>query len=258
MKIFYESRGAGEPLILIPGFASGAWNWFRQTEELSENFQVITFDPRGVSRSKISDDEAVSLSAIAADIVTILDDLKIEKANILGASFGGFVAQEFAIAFPDRLDKLILACTSFGGANHVAPDMEILLAFVSTSDLNQSERIRKFMVPAFTSEFYAANREMVEYVCRLREENFVPENVYMQQLAAATSFDAEKRLSSIKAECLILTGDKDLVVPPQNSVNLARAIPHATLKIIKDGSHMFFIERAAEFNRIVSEFLKNQ
>ena len=57
-------------------------------------------------------------------------NLKIEKANVLGASFGGFVAQEFALDFPERIDKLILACTTAGGANHVKPDIEIL-SFVS-------------------------------------------------------------------------------------------------------------------------------
>ena len=258
MKLFYESSGTGEPIVLIPGFASGAWAWFEQVESLSKDFRVITFDPRGVSQSKISDGETVSLDAIARDIADLLDDLKIEKANVLGASFGGFVAQEFALAFPERLNKLILACTSFGGKNHVAPDLEILMSFVSTGDLNKSERIRKFMVPAFTPEFRHAQAEVVEKICVLRERNFVPENVYLAQLQSATTFDAERRAAGIEAETLILTGDADLVVPPQNSYNLAKAIPKARLKTIEGGSHMFFIEKAEEFNRIVSRFLSGQ
>ena len=258
LQIYYETRGAGEALVLVPGFASGAWTWFRQTEDLAKNFQVVTFDPRGISRSQISDEAAatVSLEKIASDIIALLDELEIEKAHVLGASFGGFVAQEFALQFPNRINKLVLACTSFGGTNHVAPDWEILAAFISTDDLNKSERIRKFIVPAFTPEFYAADGATVEKVCQLREENFVPETVYLQQLQAATTFCAEERLANIKAETLILTGDKDIVVPPQNSVNLAAKIPNAQLEIIKGGSHMFFIENAAEFNRIVTEFLK--
>jgi len=258
MKLFYESHGAGEPLILIPGFASGAWAWEWQREDLSKDFRVVTFDPRGVSHSPIAGDSAVSLQTIAGDIVNLLDELEIEKANILGASFGGFVAQEFALTYPERLDKLILACTSFGGKNHVAPDLEILTAFVSIDDLNKSERIRKFMIPAFTPEFRAENAEIVEQVCRLREQNVVPESVYLAQLQSATTFDAEARVERIKAETLILTGDKDIVVPPQNSYNLAEAIPNSTLKIIENGSHMFFIEKADEFNKIVAQFLSGQ
>lgn len=258
MKIYYESRGAGEPLVLIPGFAAGAWTWFEQIEELSRAFRVITFDPRGVSRSTVDENltETISLKTNAADIAELLDFLQIEKANVLGVSFGGFVAQEFALDFSERLSKLILACTSFGGANHVAPDLEVLAAFVAADDLNKQERVRRFMIPAFTPEFAASHGEIIEKVCNLRVENVVPEKIYSEQLNAAVTFDAEKRVSQIQTETLILTGDRDIVVPPQNSSNLARAIPNATLKTIENGSHMFFIENAREFNQSVIEFLK--
>jgi pimeloyl-ACP methyl ester carboxylesterase len=259
MKLYYESRGAGEPLILIPGFAAGAWTWFEQIEDLSQTFRVITFDPRGVSRSAIDENltGAISLKTNAADIVRLLDFLDIEKANVLGVSFGGFVAQEFALWFPERLNRLILACTSFGGTNHVAPDLEVLAAFVAADDLNKEERVRRFMIPAFTPEFAAARGEIIEKVCRLRTENVVPEKVYSEQLNAAVTFDAERRVSQIRAETLILTGDRDIVVPPQNSSNLAKAIPNSTLKIVENGSHMFFIENSKEFNQTVTAFLKN-
>ena len=258
MKLFYETHGEGEPIILIPGFASGAWNWTWQTETLAKDFQVITFDPRGIGRSKTAENdlENLSLATFAKDVLQILDDLQIEKANVLGASFGGFVAQEFALLFPERLNKLILACTSFGGINHVTPDLEVLMAFASTEGMNTSERIRKFMAPAFTDDFNENHAETVEKVCRLREESAVPEKVYLAQLTAATTFDFENWVSGIKNETLILTGDKDRVVPMQNSVNLAEKMPKAKLEIIEGGSHMFFVEKADEFNQVVKDFLK--
>src|SRR5687768_4151628 len=105
MHLFYEVQGTGEPLILIPGFASGAWTWYCQTEELARDFRVITFDPRGVGRSKIetpSEAKNLSMQAFVEDVLRILDELNIEKAHVLGASFGGFVAQELALRFPER------------------------------------------------------------------------------------------------------------------------------------------------------------
>ncbi len=256
--MFYETHGAGEPLILIPGFASGAWTWFGQIEDLAESFQVVTFDPRGIGKSKIRKNERQNLSTktFVEDVLQILDKLEIEKANILGASFGGFVAQEFALSFPERLDKLILACTSSGGRHHVKPDIEILRSFTPDPNLSLGERIRKFFRPAFTGEFHAEHGEEVEKVCRLREENEVSEATYSAQLQTAFSFDAENKLNEIKHETLVITGDRDKVVPMQNSVHLTEKLPNAKLEIIKNGSHMIFVENAREFNRTVIEFLE--
>lgn len=256
MNLYYETHSTGSPVVLISGFASGAWLWFRQIEELAKHFQVITFDPRGISRSKLNENESVSIGEIADDVVQILDKLKIEKASILGTSFGGFVAQDFALRFPERLNKLILACTSFGGKNHVLPsNFEVLTAFASTENLNSSERIRKFMIPAFTKDFVENNFEIVEKTCQLREQNEVPETVYLQQLQSATTFDLEAKVSNITAQTLVITGDSDQVVPMQNSINLANLIPNSRLEIVENSGHLFFIEQAEKFNKIVTKFV---
>jgi pimeloyl-ACP methyl ester carboxylesterase len=258
MNLFYKTHGTGEPLVLISGFASGAWLWFRQIDELTKYFQVITFDPRGIGNSKIEESKSVTISGIADDVAKILDELNIKKASILGTSFGGFVAQEFALKYPERLDNLILACTSFGGKNHVLPDnFEVLTAFGSTENLNSLERIRKFMIPAFTKDFVTDNYEIVEQTCKLREQNEVPENVYLQQLQSATTFDMQAKISKISAKTLVITGDSDQVVPMQNSINLANLIPNAELEIIENSGHLFFIEQAEKFNKLVKNFIKN-
>jgi pimeloyl-ACP methyl ester carboxylesterase len=256
--MFYETRGNGEPLILVPGFASGAWTWFRQTGELSKDFCVITFDPRGIGKSKRDENDLQNLSmkTFVKDVIDLLDSLKIGKAHVLGASFGGFVAQEFALSYPERLDKLILACTTAGGKRHVKPDIEILRSFTPDPRLPLGTRIRKFFRPAFTEEFSDEYAEEVEKVCRLREENEVTETTYSAQLQTAFTFDVEEKIGAIKHETLVITGDKDNLVPMQNSVNLANKLPNAILKIIENGSHMIFVENADEFNQAVREFLK--
>ena len=111
------------------------------------------------------------------------------------------------------------------------------------------------MIPAFTDEFKEKHAATVEKICRLREESIVPEKIYLAQLTAATSFDFENRVGEIKNKTLVLTGDKDRVVPMRNSVNLAEKMPNARIKIIKDGSHMFFVEKSDEFNQAVKDFL---
>jgi len=255
VDLYYETRGAGEPLVLIPGFASGAWSWGWQADGLSSDFQVITFDPRGVSRSTLNGEKTVTILSIADDVSELLDRLEIDAAHVLGISFGGFVAQEFALMYPSRLKRLVLASTSFGGPNHVAPSMEVLAAFASTEGLNTSDRIRQYLTMAFSPDFVESNGETVDRFCSLREENPVPREFYTQQLQSAMMFNAENRISRITADTLVITGDNDTVVPAQNSRNLASRIPNTRLTVIEGTGHMAFIEKADEFNRQVRDFL---
>jgi pimeloyl-ACP methyl ester carboxylesterase len=255
IELYYEEHGDGEPLVLIPGLAAGSWTWFKQVRPLSNGFRVITFDPRGVGRSPLYS-EPLTIRLLAEDVAALLRWLGIERAHILGASFGGFIAQEFASAHPEMTRTLVLSCTSFGGPRHVAPSMETLMALASTDGFNTEERIRRNLLPAFSSEFARDHPEEIEQAVKLRLSNSVAEEAYRAQLTAAVGFNAEPKLGAIKAPTLVLSGDSDAVVPVQNSRNLASKIPGAALRIIEGGSHLFFIERPEEFNRIIIEFLK--
>ena len=254
LHFFYEIEGDGEPVVLIPGFAAGRWIWFKQTADLSRNFRVIIFDPRGVSASD-KPEGSQTIGLLAEDVAHLLQTIGIERAHIAGASFGGFVAQEFALKYPAMTRKLVLCCTSFGGTNHVAPEPETLAALASTKGLNGEERMRANLLLAFTPEYVRSQVAEVDRVVHLRAENEVPEHIYMSQLQAAMSFNAEARVERIASPTLVLSGDADVIVPVQNSRNLAARIPGAQLRIIEGGSHTFFIEQAEEFNQIVTEFL---
>lgn len=254
MKLYYEIEGNGEPLVLIPGFAAGRWIWFKQTAALARKFRVITFDPRGVSASD-KPEGSQTISLLADDVAHLLETIGVESAHIVGASFGGFVAQEFALKYPAMTRKLVLCCTSFGGPNHVVPAPETLAALASTKGLNSEDRMRENLLLAFTPEYVQTQAAEVDQIVHLRATNEVPEHIYMSQLQAAVNFNTESRLGDIKSPTLVLSGDADVIVPVQNSRNLAARIPGAKLHIFKGGSHTFFIEQALEFNRIVTEFL---
>jgi pimeloyl-ACP methyl ester carboxylesterase len=255
VDLYYEEYGDGEPLILIPGLAAGRWIWFKQVLQLSEQFRVITFDPRGLGRSPLNS-EPLTIPLLANDVAVLLRRLGIERAHILGASFGGFVAQEFALAHPEMTRTLVLSCTSFGGPRHVAPPMETLKAIASTDGFNTEERIRRILLPAFSPNFVCDHPEGVDQIVKLRLSGTVTEEAYRDQLIAAALFNTEPKLGDIKAPTLVISGDLDAVVPVQNSRNLASTIPGAELRVIEGGSHLFFIERPEEFNRSVIEFLK--
>ena len=254
LGIYYEIEGDGEPVVLIPGFAAGRWIWFKQTKELARKFRVIVFDPRGVSASD-KPEGPQTISLLAGDIAHLLRTIDVESAHIVGASFGGFVAQEFALKYPQMTRKLVLCCTSFGGPNHVVPAPETLEALASTKGLNSEERMRANLLLAFTPEFVQTQIAEVDRIVHLRATNEVPEHIYLSQLYAAVNFNSESRLAELKSPTLVLSGDRDVIVPVQNSRNLAAKIPGAKLEIVKGGSHTFFIEQAQEFNRLVTDFL---
>jgi len=254
LQLYYEIQGVGAPVVLIPGFAAGRWIWFKQTAELSRQFRVIVFDPRGVSASD-KPEGSQTIGLLADDVAHLLDAIGIDSAHIVGASFGGFVAQEFALKYPGMTRKLVLCCTSFGGPRHVVPAPETLMALASTKGLNTEERMRENLLLAFTPEYVRTQVAEVDHVVHLRAMNEVPEHIYSTQLQAAMSFNTESRLGQIAAPTLVLSGDADVIVPVQDSRNLAARIPGARLQIVAGGSHTFFIEQAAEFNRIITDFL---
>src|ERR1051325_1221093 len=251
-----EERGGGEPLLLVPGFGTGLWIWYRQIPALAERFRLIAFDPRGVARSD-KPDEPMTMRGYADDAAALLGALEVKSAHVLGASFGGFVAQEFALAYPASTRSLILCCTSFGGPRHCPPAPETLQAIASTKGLNTEERVRENLLLAFSPEFVKEQPVEVERVISLRGENDVPEYAYLRQLQAAMAFNAEERVASIGAPTLVITGDADVIVPHENSLNLAAKIPGAKLRVIQGGSHTFFIERPEEFNDAVIQFIQS-
>ena len=133
-KLHYEIEGDGEALVLIPGFASGLSQWTRQAPALSRHFRVISFDPRGVDESD-KPEGPQTIGLLADDLALLLLALHVPSAHVLGVSFGGFVAQEFALKYPLMTRKLVLCCTSFGGPNHVKTDMDL----TQTRELNSNQ-----------------------------------------------------------------------------------------------------------------------
>src|SRR5215207_8480994 len=253
--LYYEEHGRGEPLVLVPGFGTGLWIWYRQVPAFAERFRVIIFDPRGVARSQ-APDAPFTMRDLADDLAALLDASQVERAHVLGASFGGFVAQEFALAHPERTRSLVLCCTSYGGPGHRPPAPATLAAIASTKGLNTEERVRENLLLAFSPRFVEERPAEAERVINLRAENDVPEHAYLRQLQAAVAFDAAARVGAIRVPTLVITGDEDAIVPHENSLNLAAAIPGASLQVIGGGSHAFFVEQAEAFNRAVVGFIE--
>lgn len=254
VELYYEIHGSGEPLILIEGLGYATWQWFRQIDQLAASYQTIIFDNRGVGDSD-KPDVPYSIDLLADDAAALLKSLGLSKVHVLGTSMGGFIAQKLALRYPELVRSLVLACTSFGGSNSVPITQEGLDGMLNVVGPTLEDRIRQGFQAAFSRGFWSAQPELIDKLVSWRLAKPTPRYAWERQFNAGASFNAEDDLAQIQAPALILTGSEDTVVPPQNSVLLAQRLPHAQLLTVPGGGHLFFIEKAAEFNRYVLDFL---
>ena len=259
IELYYETQGAGQPLVLISGLGYSSWQWHRMVPFLAEHFQVIIFDNRGVGQS---DKPAGPYTAqmLAADTVGLLDALNIEKAIVMGHSMGGFIAQALALDFPQRVKKLILCSTNFGGPHHVPVTAEAMKVLTDvTSDA--LTRFKNGLVVSTAPGWAEKNPAMVEEWIRWRVANPIEPVHYQAQLAIglgllpeAAAF--ENKLPNISVPTLILFGAHDKVVPPANADLLAKQITGSRIRIFPDAGHFFPIEIPEVASKAVVEFSK--
>jgi pimeloyl-ACP methyl ester carboxylesterase len=254
-NLYYEIHGQGDPLVLIMGLRRNTEWWYRQIPELAQHFQVIAFDNRGAGRS----DKPVmgySIRLFADDTAGLMEALKIERAHILGISMGGYIAQELAVNYPAKVEKLVLGCTSCGGEKAVLMSPERRQRFTANAGLQPEEILRKNMDIYFSDDFVAHNHEKIEEFVKISLRHPQPVDAFMRQYDACQRHDTADRLSRISIPTLIMTGGDDPLVPPENSHILQELIPGAELSVFPGGRHCFFIEQAEQFNNQVVDFFK--
>jgi len=248
IKVYYEIHGKGDPLILIMGLRRNAEWWYCQIPVLSEHFKVIAFDNRGAGRSdKPRMDYSIRL--FADDTAALLEALGIKKAHVLGISMGGYIAQELAINYPDKVRSLILGCTSCGGERAVRMSPERMKEFEAVEGLTPEEILRKNMDIYFSDEFIQEHPEKVEEFMEISLRYPQPPEFFERQFAACLKHDTVNRLHLIPVPILIMAGEDDPLVPSENSRILKDLIPGAELYLFPGCRHCFFIESTEEFNQ---------
>ncbi|MDQ7840338.1 MAG: alpha/beta fold hydrolase [bacterium] len=253
VTLHYERAGDGPAVLLVPGLGGDHRLWHHQVPALAGRFDVIAVDNRGAGQSAMPD-EPYSVAVFADDLAGLLDTLGIASAHLVGASMGGFIAQEFALRHPDRLGRLVLCCTSPGGPRSAPIPQEAVEVLVNRTGDPRTDLLRTIALMT-TEEYRKACPGAIEDHIVWRLAHPQPLFAYHRQLAAAAAHDAADRLRAIRAPTLVCHGTGDRIVPSANAALLADGIPHARLHLFEGSSHLFFWEQAAEFNRLVIEFL---
>jgi pimeloyl-ACP methyl ester carboxylesterase len=253
--LYYESFGEGYPLVLIRGLGSNADHWYEQAPAFSTEYRVIVFDNRGVARSS-DPGAAFSILMMAQDVLGLLDHLKVNRAHVLGLSMGGMIAQELAIRYPERVSGLVLASTHCGGPHQITASKEVGSIFMDMIQTGSDESKLKAAACLFHKETLEGRPEVARRYSGISLKRPVSAKTLSKQWEAILKHDAFDRLPQIKATTLVLTGDADLLVPPENSKILAERIPGAELKVISGGGHQVLVEQPEACNAVVLEFLR--
>jgi pimeloyl-ACP methyl ester carboxylesterase len=224
---------------------------------LAKHFQVITFDNRGVGQSE-KPSGPYSAQMLAADTAGLLDALGIEKAIMMGHSMGGFIAQAMALDYPQKLEKLILASTNFGGPHHV-PITEAAMKILTDVDSDPLTRFKNGLVVSTAPGWAENHPEMIQQWMQWRIANPIEPAAYQAQLAIGLGLLQEEasfegKLHRIHIPTLVLCGEHDKVVPPANAELLAKKIVGSREVTFPSAGHFFPIEIPEEAANAVIAF----
>lgn len=251
LNICYERHGAGPTVLNISGSGGDLRNARPERNPLNRSFDVVHYDQRGLGRTDIPEGP-YTMRHYADDAVRLMDALDIEAAHVVGTSFGGMVAQHVAIRYPERVERLVLNCTSPGGALPSFPlheldklDIEARIEMKLGLLDNRWDPGADDPIPGLGS-FYDV------YIERLRNEptGDAARGSHLQLLARA-DHDTNARLGEIEAPTLVCAGEYDDQAPLPNSHALVEAIPNARLAVFQ-GGHLFLMQDRSAFDTIVA------
>jgi 3-oxoadipate enol-lactonase len=252
LELHYEERGRGPALLLIAGIPAIASDWAAVAEPLSATRRVIAYDNRGSGASTVTPGPYTT-AQLAADGVALLDHLGVERADVFGMSMGGMIAQELALGWPERVNRLVLGCTHAGVAHAARQPRDSGRAFAMETD-DWAERIRALAPFAFSA---SVDPELLRRFIEKKAGDVQDLDGFRAQIAAVLAHDTFDRLPRIECPTLVITGDDDRVIPAASSDVLHGRIPGSRLEVIAGAGHLFFLEAPERTLTALSRFLHN-
>ena len=246
--------GDGPPLLLIPGLGATRVVFDPIVPLLTPHFRVAVYDQRGIGASELTPGPYTT-EQLGGDAAAVLDGLEVEQATVLGASFGGMVAQQLGVRHADRVRALILAATG-PGSSHLArePDQAAADALLGKDARTPEDAYRIACTVLYSRRFQEEHADFIEEQVRDRARRPIAARAFQAQFAASRGHDVWDRLPSIAAPTLVMHGSADAVMPLANAELLAQRIPGAILDVFDGAGHLFFHEQPARTAQAVSAF----
>jgi pimeloyl-ACP methyl ester carboxylesterase len=255
-RIWYELRGNpdAEVLVMVRGLGRTSLHWGAVLDALGREFYLLLLDNRGTGRS----DRVrmpFSVADLADDVAGVLDAAEIARAHVLGMSLGGMVALQFALDHGGRLDRLVLLATTAGGRRAVPPPLAPFAKMAVAALRPLRERVAIEARQVLGEGFVAKNPQLIEEWAEIAERFPMPPRTLVYQALAARLHDVHGELARVSAPTLIVSCERDALVPPENSRILARGIRNAELAWLTGEGHDLTTSHPTESVRIIRDFL---
>jgi pimeloyl-ACP methyl ester carboxylesterase len=252
VDLWVEQEGEGEDVLFISGLADEGACWVDQVAGLKDRYRTTTFDNRGVGRSS-TPDGPFRIVDFMADTAALMEQLGLERAHVVGSSMGGAIAQELALAHPDRVRSLVLNGTWCRGDRFLH---EVFRNWMWSAE--KADSIRDFLVTVnlwcFSPRVWN-DGTMDGWIDAAQASPYAQSvDAFSRSAQALIEHDSADRIGAITAPTLVTVGELDLCLPARYSEAIVERIPNARLAVIPGVGHQPFQEVPEDYNRLLSEF----
>jgi pimeloyl-ACP methyl ester carboxylesterase len=254
LELYYVERGQGEPLIFVNGLAGDSMSWMGQLKTFSRQYRCLAIDNRDVGQSTYAN-SSYTVHDLASDLIGFCEQLRLGPAHIVGVSMGGMIAQEMALAAPDRVASLALVNTLAAADDWFRATLD-LFKLIRQQGPDTATFFSR-VLPWWVSHEFFLDSGRTSWLMWLLSQNPYAQKLdgFLRQLEAVAAHSATSRLAGIRCPVLILSGVDDHIMPPRFALELKRLIPHAQLQQVSGVGHALPLENPVLFNSSLTQFL---
>jgi pimeloyl-ACP methyl ester carboxylesterase len=252
VDLWVDQRGSGPDVLLISGLGDPHESWQGQVDGLAGRYRITAHDNRGVGRTPMPAG-GVSIRAMAEDAAALLQALGVERAHVAGFSMGGLIAQELALAHPDRVSSLVLLSTYARNDARMHRTISSWIWLAQIAD-DPAEFLRSFSTWLFSRHGHAGGFVEQWVQAGVEDPHAMSTEDFCAAARACLDHDALDRLGAIDAPTLVVAGQEDLVTPPHIARELAERIPGARLALLPEYAHQSFMEVPEQVNALLDGF----
>ena len=254
-RIAYDEAGDGPPVLFLHGIGGNRTNWRDQLLACAGQYRAIAWDARGYGQS--DDYEGpLDFARFADDAIRLLDHLGLDKVHMVGLSMGGRITQDLYFRYPGRVAAMVL-CDTFPGTTPTLPPEE-REAFIDLrkGPLIAGKSLREMAEP-LAKTLVSANAEPAHFQRLVDSVAALHKDSYIKTIEATMRYDRAVDIGEISVPVQLIYGAEDRLTPPGIGEDMQRRIPGARLAVIEGAGHLVNIERGADFNHVLLDFLKS-